>query len=68
MNNLAAPRRKRATCLCLPASRHTLKSAMRYRSAAVRIAMPWVVILTLVNLTVRSAGGGIQRARRFPPT
>lgn len=39
---------------------HTLKSALRYRSSAVRIAMPWIVIMTLANLTVVTASGGLQ--------
>lgn len=40
--------------------RHTLNSVLRYRAAAFRIAMPWIIILTLANLAISFSGGSLK--------
>jgi hypothetical protein len=40
---------------------HTLNSTFRYRAAAVRIGLPWVILITLANLAVGLATGAMGR-------
>lgn len=45
--------------------KHTLNSTFQYRSQAVRIALPWVLIITLANLVIMAAGGGLREPKNL---
>lgn len=52
-----APRRSLPVLACI---KHTLNSVLNYRAAAVRIALPWIVIITAINFAIALATGGFQ--------